>query len=445
MLKTRLIALHSLVAILSGATAAWAAVDQSQPALIIAAATMFGGAVVAALLTGNLFTRNLRYLTEIAKHGESSTAAPSPEARAVAEEIVGNGEAGQGQWDAVGDLLIRLAPVAGGAYDPTQPPGLQLRQHLSTLASGARTDIQRILSLAEEISRRTHETTSGAEEQSNAVAGTTAAVEDMASNVDLVTRHANSATQAGNEACASAARGKELVLELIRGMDRIRVHVEAAEKKLLALGERSEEIGSIVEAISEISARTDMLALNASIESVRAGEHGRGFAVVADEVRKLAEQTANAASEVTAMIESMQVETQDSIATMADERAQVEAEVARVHEAGATLENISETIGNSASLVSEISVTTANQLRGTHEIVQAMQHVTDVAHGIRERADNVRQTTMALAAAARDLDDSVSPLYGVDQPPRTAQPVAVAPVATPAPVAAAPALQEVGQ
>ena len=129
---------------------------------------------------------------------------------------------------------------------------------------------------------------------------------------------------------------------------------------------------------------------------------------------------------------------------MADERAQVEAEVSRVHEAGATLENISETIGNSASLVSEISVTTANQLRGTHEIVQAMQHVTDVAQGIRERADNVRQTTMALAAAARDLDDSVSPLYGVDQPPRTASPVAQAPVAAPAqPVA--PTLHEVGQ
>lgn len=437
MLRNRLIASHGIVAFVSAGIAAWAVGGQSSVAMIAAAVVTVGTAAGAAFVSTQWLSQAIAFIERLTEVGPSpDNPAPFPEVDALSGRLVERFHRHTNEWDDASDLLVRLAPVSGAGTNTATPAGMQLRQHLSGLAASARNDIQRILSLAEEISRRTHETTSGAEEQSNAVAGTTAAVENMANNVDTVTRHANSATKAGNDACASAVRGKELIHDLVRGMDRIRVHVEAAEKRMLALGERSQEIGSIVEAISEISARTDMLALNASIESVRAGEHGRGFAIVADEVRKLAEQTAGAAHEVTTLIESMQVETQDSIATMADERAQVEAEVTRVHEAGATLENISETIGTSASLVTEISVTTANQLRGAHEIVQAMQHVSDVAQGIRQRADDVRQTTMALSAAARDLDDSVAPLYGCDQGPRT-QHAATHHVV--------PALQEVGQ
>ena len=318
------------------------------------------------------------------------------------------------RWKDASDLVVRMTPVNGQgvAVTPDLAPGTQLRNHLITMAGGARNGIQQIIDLSNEIARGIRETADGTNRQNEAVVQTTSAVEIMATNIDSVTQTAEEASETGMTALESAIQAHEVINNLIRGMECIRLHVEAAEKKLLALGERSQEIGSIVETISAISDKTDLLALNASIESVRAGENGRGFAVVAEEVRKLAEQTAGAANEVTTLINSMQSETQESIATMVEERAQVDEEVRRVNDAGEALDAISKSLAHSAQLVTNISDSASGQLESAHTVVQGMQQVTAVTETIRNQADKVRETTMSLAAAARDLDDSIAPLYG---------------------------------
>ena len=107
---------------------------------------------------------------------------------------------------------------------------------------------------------------------------------------------------------------------------------------------------------------------------------------------------------------------------MVEERAQVEQEVRRVNEAGETLDQIGQSLAQSAELVTNISHTASSQRAGAHTIVQGMQQVTSVADTIRDHAEQVRETTMALAAAARDLDDSIAPLYGCASTPATAAP-----------------------
>ena len=99
-----------------------------------------------------------------------------------------------------------------------------------------------------------------------------------------------------------AQDGNEIVLSTVDQMNTIADTVISSSSVVAKLGERSKEIGNIVEVISNISGQTNLLALNAAIEAARAGEQGRGFTVVAEEVRKLAEQSENAAQEITALI-----------------------------------------------------------------------------------------------------------------------------------------------
>ncbi len=273
---------------------------------------------------------------------------------------------------------------------------LALREQLSSIASAAAQELNRILACTKELERHTREIASGAEDQSDAVSKTTTYVEQMSANIDSVAKNANAAQRAAVTTRDSASEALKLVRELIEGMNRIRTHVEASESRLRSLGDHSQEISSIVEMIGSISSRTDMLALNASIESVRAGEHGRGFAVVAEEVRKLAEQAAQATREVAGLVESIQLETQESIALMAEEREEVEAEVSRVNAAGDALERISQISSDSATQVGEITQATQLQLQLTQDVVLAVERITDIARASRARAEEACWTTNTL-------------------------------------------------
>lgn len=313
----------------------------------------------------------------------------------------------------------RLVVQLNGTNRHEPNSGIEADRLLSaTLAALARTaakDVGRILSFGEDISRGAHDTHHNADEQAQTVARTISSVERLAGNIDLVSQNAEAGSEAAIQVRESAAKGQVLVQELITGMQHIRISVGMGERKVMALGDRSQEISSIVETMGAISARTDLLALNASIEAVRAGQEGKGFAVVAEEVRRLAESTANASGEIANLVKSIQHETQDTMSTMADQQSQVEQEVERVNAAGVALEHISQTSADSAELVARISQATLDQLRGTQEVVVAMQQVSEFAERIQDRADGIRRTTTELAGAARDLEDGLSPMYHCDQ------------------------------
>lgn len=323
-------------------------------------------------------------------------------------------------WNSLQRLLVQLTTQNSGdrAEQNVELNGKRLSQALARVSRAVAAEVGRILNLINEISQRSHETTIEAKAQTNTIGQTIHYVEQLSTNIDLILGNAESANKSAIDACQAAAQGQELVEKLILGMRRIRSYVETGERKVLSLGERSQEIGSIVETMGTLSARTDMLALNASIEAIRAGEQGRGFAIVAEEVRKLAEHTNNASREISDLIESMRAETQDTITAMAEERAQVQEEVARVNEAGGALAKIRETSSASADRVGEISRITMEQLRGTQEMIQAMQQVSAISEDVYERAAKVRQTTTEVISVTRDLEHWISPMFHCDHDDR---------------------------
>ncbi len=142
------------------------------------------------------------------------------------------------------------------------------------------------------------------------------------------------------------------------------------------LGLKSSEIGKAIKLIVDISEQTNLLALNATIEAARAGEAGKGFAVVANEVKELAKQTANAADEITVMVQTIQNES--NTATEA------------INEVQVIIDQLNDIDNSIASAVEEQSVT-VNEL--TQNISSVADGIKDVANIVNNLADVVEDTS----------------------------------------------------
>lgn len=286
-----------------------------------------------------------------------------------------------------------------------------LTDALGQLSRASARDVGRIMSLGDDMAKGAHDTQCGAHEQTRMVENAIGSVEILSGKIDIVGGDAEAVSTAARESVEQATKGLDLIDQMAVGMEAIRTNAEFSEKKVTTLGQRSEQISSIVETMGNISARTDMLALNASIEAVRAGQEGRGFAVVADEVRKLAESTAKASRDISTLVDAIQTEAQDTVSAITEERQQVQEEISRVNEAGITLEEISRSSTAAADRSRQISEVTLEQLQRTQEVVRAMQQVSTIAGKISDRSESTRHKTNDLVEAAQDLEEGLSPMY----------------------------------
>lgn len=264
--------------------------------------------------------------------------------------------------------------------------------------------IQQITSCSREIKRFTQQIVSGTEEQVGSVDQVTTMIESMADAIIQVGDNASTAVEASATAKHVSANGLDKFRELVDEMKQVRNHIAARERKLRTLGQHTKEIGNIVQTIGSLSSKTDLLALNASIESVRAGEHGRGFAVVAEEVRALAEQSAQAVVDITNRIELVQMETQQSISVAAGEHEQISDVIDKVAGTLEELQTISNSTDESANCVSTISIVTRKQLELTHEIASMLEQNSSFSRDSRNQAEGAHWTAKTLGQMGERLN-----------------------------------------
>src|SRR2546428_365341 len=187
------------------------------------------------------------------------------------------------------------------------------------------------------------------------VSETSSSMVEMTASIGQVEANAARSYDLSLTAAQAAESGMKAVRETIEAMEHIRKAVVDANSVVTRLGERSVAIGRILNVIEDVAEQTNLLALNAAILAAQAGEHGKGFSVVAGEIRELAERTASSTREIGALIQSVQQEVRNALASMQSGTKLVEEGVALSHDAGKALTNILESATTSSNMGKEIA------------------------------------------------------------------------------------------
>ncbi|SCM81095.1 Chemotaxis sensory transducer [uncultured Sporomusa sp.] len=259
---------------------------------------------------------------------------------------------------------------------------------------------------ANQVASSITEVAQSAEQQRLVVDSASGIVTRMSENVSSIAANAGAVSEQSALTAVTAQEGGIAIQNAVNQMTELEATVNSTAKEVTELGERSKEIGQIVNTISGIAGQTNLLALNAAIEAARAGEQGRGFAVVAEEVRKLAEQSQVAAKQIEALIRDIQNETDKAVQTMNSGNSKVKTCTIVVNEAGTAFQKIIDMIAELSQQVKEITVAIQHTEGGSQQIVAAVENIAALTNTMTDEAQTVSAATEEQSAAMQEIASS---------------------------------------
>jgi len=238
-----------------------------------------------------------------------------------------------------------------------------------------------------------------ASQQATSVAEVTATMEELSRTSRQIAQNAESVKEAASKSVEVAQAGTTLGREGVEAMAQIKERVGDIARKTLFLGEKSHEIGKVMDIIKEIASEIHLLALNAAIESAAAGEHGRRFAVVASEVRRLAEKTRESTETIRGIITEIQSATNSSVEATEQGTKEVEHWKETIRLSSDAFSEIIETIERTSEASTQISLATHQQTSANEQVVQAMRQIEEM---VRVTATKMKESS-ASAARLREM------------------------------------------
>ena len=268
---------------------------------------------------------------------------------------------------------------------------------------------------ANQVASSITEVAEGTDQQYHVLSEVTTVIEQMSKNIQQAAKNANGVSEQSLKAVDTAQEGGRSVQGAVKQMLDIEHTVSTSAMAVAQLGERSKEIGQIVDTISGIAGQTNLLALNAAIEAARAGEQGRGFAVVAEEVRKLAEQSQEAAKQIAHLIGEIQSETDKAVVAMQEGTTKVKAGAGVVNEAGDSFQEIIAMVTNLSVQVGEISAVIGHLASDSQHVVLSVQQVDQLTKAAAGEVQNVSAATEEQAASMEEIAASSQKLAQMAQ------------------------------
>ena len=247
----------------------------------------------------------------------------------------------------------------------------------------------------------------GAVSEAEEIQRTLASVEEMNRSIQEVTQNAQKAASIADTAFSTAQAGNQAMDETVESIQALRSTVGETSKKMKQMGESAQKISQVVSLIDEISLKTSLLAINASVEANRAGELGQGFTSVAEQVEALAEQSASAATEIAEIVATIQNETQDAIKTMEQGTSEVVASTRSVEETKARLTEVVQRSEEINNLMRSISDSTVSQAETSQAVSRLMEQVTQSSQERSHTSGKVAEAIQETAQVAKQLEASV--------------------------------------
>jgi len=237
-------------------------------------------------------------------------------------------------------------------------------------------------------------------QQASSVNQITTTVEELNASSKQVFTKSEFLAQQSKESLSIAQEGQKAVEKSIAEMNLIKDKVGTIAEEVLTLSEKTNQIGMIINVVEDIANKTDMLALNASIEAAKAGEHGKGFAVVASEVRSLADQSKKATDKISTLIQEIQSSVNSTVLATEEGAKKVDAGVSHILNAGSTINNSINTIQTTSDSANEISIASRQESLANDQVAEAMTHINN---GMKETSNAIKD----LHLIAQDLQELV--------------------------------------
>ncbi len=283
-----------------------------------------------------------------------------------------------------------------------------MKKSLSDMIGKFSDTASHVASSSEELSATVTQIIKRVDEQANKANQVATASTEMSQTVVDIAKNSSNIASSSLDTLKTAKDGAGIVSKTVNEVQEIADTVEDLAKLMTSLGDRSKQIGDILNVIKDIADQTNLLALNAAIEAARAGDQGRGFAVVADEVRKLAEKTAHSTSEIGDMIKAIQDETEKAVVSMGEGTRKVKVGVELANQAGDGLRKIVDSVNGLQSMVQQIASATeemssvSEQISGDIEVIAAVSRETSAG------STQIGQESANLSNMAVELKKDIS-------------------------------------
>jgi methyl-accepting chemotaxis protein len=241
-------------------------------------------------------------------------------------------------------------------------------------------------------------------QQAAALQEAQATVQEIRQTSLVASQKAQAVLEVAERADEISKSGETAIEESLAALTEIRKQVEAMAETISDLTERTRQIGLITETVKDLADQSNILALNASIEAVRSGEHGKGFGVVAREIRSLADQSIQATQRVREILEDISTAIRGTVAITEKGAQRMEGGLAQVNVSGERLRELSGIVRDNSAAVRQIAAAVSQQNAGITQIVAA---VSDLNSMMDETVKRIETTTSSVGTL-REATDRIS-------------------------------------